>query len=268
MRPGRIKKVVSLVAATLAVATAWSTSGVAQGGAQPPPIRIRIQTAHVKPDMVDTYQDLIKNDVIPALKKVGTPSWRWTFTSGIVGQGFTYAAVTPVTNYAQFDQQGQLPQAIGPAAAATLGAKFRQTVVSTESYIDTMRQDLSILSNSGTPPSLVVIQVLQIRPGKNNEFTDVIKNDWLPLYKKVGWKDVWYYNRTFGGPPAVSQIRLIGKYAELDEPGLFQKAGLTQDQIQALLMRRNAVASVVGNEILRYVPELSFGMPTPPKATP
>lgn len=76
-------------------------------------------------------------------------------------------------------------------------------------------------------------------------------------------------NRTFGGPPQISQIRLISKYAELDEPGLLGKAGLTQEQIQALLARRNAVASVVSNEIVRYVPELNFGMPTmPARVTP
>ena len=269
----RTKGWAPLALAAFAIATSWVAVSGAQGqrgaGAQPPPpIRVRIQMAQVKPDMVDTYQDIIKNDIIPALKKVGQPAWRWTFTSGIVGQGFTFAAVTPVTNYAEFDQQGQFQQVIGPAQAAAIGAKFRQTVVSTQSYIDTMRQDLSIVSNSPTPPSLVVIQTLQIAPGKGQEFTKVITDDWLPLYKKVGWKDVWYYTRTFGGPPAVSQIRLISKYAELDEPALLQKAGLTQEQIQALLARRNAVASVVGSEILRYVPELSFGMPAPPKATP
>jgi hypothetical protein len=255
--------------ALLAVAGSWTAIGFAQGqrggGPQPPPVRVRIQQAQLKPEMVDTFQDLIKNEVVPALKKAGVP-WQWTFTNGIVGQGFTFIVVTPVTSYAQFDQPGPLQQALGPAGAATFGKKLRETVVTTHAYIDTLRQDLSIMSNSGTPPALAVVQVLQIVPGKGNEFTKVMTEEWLPLYKKAGWKDVWFYNRNFGGPPQVSQIRLIAKYADLDAPGVL--AGMPPDQIQAMLGRRNAVASLVATEIVRYVPDLSFGMPTMPKSTP
>ena len=272
MKPTRKLRLVPLAAVALA-ATTWAPIGLAQGqrgaGApQPPPIRFRVQVSQIKPEMVPAYQDLIKNDLLPALKKAGQ-TWQWAFTSGPVGQNFTYVTVSPVTNYAQFDQQpSPVAQALGPAGIANLGAKFRQTVASQQAYIDTLRQDLSIVSNSDTPPAIVVIQALQIAPGKGQEFTNVITTDWLPLFKKAGWKDVWFTNRTFGGPPGVAQIRFLSKYAELDEPGLLQKAGLTPEQIQALLARRNAVASVVNNEILRYVPDLSFGMPAMPRPTP
>ena len=58
--------------------------------------------------MVGTYQDLIKNEANPGIKKGGIV-WRWTWANGPSGQAFTFVSVQPITNYAQYDQPGALP---------------------------------------------------------------------------------------------------------------------------------------------------------------
>ena len=87
-------------------------------------------------------------------------------------------------------------------------------------------------------------------------------SDYLPNYKKAGVKDFWVYAVNFGAPGGqIVTVRPIAKYAELDEPGLLAKAGVTGDAAARIGARRAATATVIGNELVRYVPDLSFGMP-------
>jgi hypothetical protein len=277
MRAIRKAGPLSIVATSVAVVVAWTALGAAQGqrgaggrgGAaapQAPAVRLQVQMTQVKPEMLGTYQDLIKNELIPGLKKAGV-QFRWTYANGPSGQGFTFISAQPVTNYAQFDQPGALQKAIGADGVANFNAKLRPTLVSQHTYLQTLRQDLSIQSNSPTPPALLVVQSFQIAPGKGNDFTSSMTSDYLPNFKKAGVKDFWAYATNFGAPGGqIVTVRAIAKYAELDEPGLLNKAGLTQDAIQQIGARRAAVASVIENNLVRLVPELSFGSPSAPPA--
>src|SRR2546428_529508 len=110
------------------------------------PQRIAVQVTQVRPDMVGTYQDLIKNEANPGIKKGGI-AWRWTWANGPSGQTFTFVSVQPITNYAQYDQPGALQKGIGADGVANYNAKLRSTIVSQHTYIQTLRQDLSIQSN-------------------------------------------------------------------------------------------------------------------------
>lgn len=271
MRPTRKAGPLSIVAVSLAVVVVWTALGAAQGqrgaggrgaAAQAPPVRIQVQETQVKPEMVGVYQDLIKNELIPGLKKAGV-QFRWTYTTGPSGQAFTFTSVQPITNYAQFDQPGALQKAIGTDGVANYNAKIRPTIVSQHNFIQTLRQDLSIQSNSPTPPALLVVQAFQVAPGKGNDFTSSMTSDYLPNFKKAGVKDFWAYGTNFGAPGGqIVTVRALAKYAELDEPGLLNKAGLSQEAIQQMGARRAAVASVIGNDLIRLVPELSFGSPS------
>jgi hypothetical protein len=277
--------VLSMTAVLLAIALAWTMVGNAQGqrgagGGQgrggaaapapqqgPPPVRIAVQVTEVRPDMIGIYQDLIKNEANPGLKKGGL-AWRWTWANGPTGQGFTFVSVQPVTNYAQYDLPGLLQKGIGADGVANYNAKLRPAIVSQHTYIQTLRQDLSIQSNSSTPPALAVIQTFQIASGKGDDFTKSMTSDYLPNYKKAGLKDFWAYAVNYGAPGGqIVTVRPIAKYAELDEQGLLGKAGVTGDAAAQIGARRAAIATVIDNELVRYVPELSYGMPTPPRAS-
>lgn len=75
-------------------------------------------------------------------------------------------------------------------------------------------------------------------------------------------KDFWVYAVNFGAPGGqIITVRPIAKYAELDEPGLLAKAGVTGDAAAQIGARRATIATVIDNELVRFVPELSFGMP-------
>jgi hypothetical protein len=270
MEPMRRVGFLSLFAAVGFCTVAWTAVGNAQGrggaAAQAPPVRVRIQVTQVKPEMVGTFQDLIKNELGPALKKAGV-QYMWTFTTGPIGQGFTFVNVQPVANYAQYDQPGALGRAIGADGVANYNAKLRPTIVAQQAWVQTLNPAMSIVSNATTPPVLVVLQDFQVLPGKNAEFASIMTSDFVPAMRKAGVKDFWVYATNFGGPGGrISTARPIAKYAELDpQPGggLLVRGGLSQEAANQVNARRAALFSSTETNVYRYVPELSFGMPAP-----
>lgn len=254
----------------VALSTLWNSASLAQAPAaqQAPPQRIQVTVTQIKPDMLLTWGDLVRNELIPAQKKVNIP-WRHTFGNGVFGQGFVRVIITPVTNYAQFDQPAVLTRAVDAAANANYNAKIRPAVESTHTSVMTLRQDLSIMSGATTMQPLVVVQTLRLLPGRGADFTASMVQDYLPAYKKAGVRDYWVYATNFGAPGGeFTLVRPIAKYAELDQPGLLAQAGLAQPAIDKMNARRNPLlADGVETEVFQFLPDLSYGMPAMPRGT-
>ena len=259
----------ALVGAVLlaAVAVAWIAVRAQQrggGAAQQAQIRVRLQITQVKPDMSRTYQDLIKSTVIPGLKKAGQPA-QIVFMTGAVGQANTFVTIRPIANYAEFDQPGALQRALGAEGLAAFQAKIQPTIASQQSFVQTLNQNMSIPSNSTTPAGLLLVQDFQVLPGKNQEFAALMTSEYLPAYKKAGVKDFAYWTTNIGGPGGrITTVRPLANYAELDQPGLLNRAGMSQEAIQQLNARRAALISGTETTVVRFVPDLSYFTPAPP----
>jgi hypothetical protein len=252
--------------AVLALAALVAVSQAqAQGPAQPPPPRIQVTVIQLKPDMMTTWEDLQKNELIPAQKKAGLP-WRHTLANGASGQGFTRVMIVPLSNYAQLDMPGFIQRAVSAEANANYNAKIRPTILSQRVSIMTLQVNESIMSNSAPAP-LSFVQAFHVAPGKGGEFAASMREDYLPAYKKAGVKDFWVYNVN-QGEPATVLVRPITNYAELDRPALLVQAGLAQDQQTKIGARRNAtLGGATESEVYRFVPELSYGTPAPVRST-
>src|SRR5688500_19784788 len=80
-----------LLATLVAGVFVWTTIGHAQAPVQPaPPMRVLVAIVQLNPDMVLTWEDLMKNKAMPAAKKNGVP-WRRVYVSanGVEGTGYT-----------------------------------------------------------------------------------------------------------------------------------------------------------------------------------
>ena len=230
------------------------------------PIRIRVQRTEVKPDMVQQWRMLIQNEASPAQKKGGM-AWRHTWADGgPFGNSATFYTVSPVQNFAQFDSPNAIARVLGADGVAKYAARLQPTIASSRAWIEIFQPQSSIESGAKTPPAMVVLQTWQLLPGKGAEMTRLWQAEFMPVYRKAGVRDLWVYSAAFGAPMGeVTIVRPIGKYADLDaRPGLLQRGGLTPDAAQLLQARRNALISSVTQTVLRYVPELSFGMPSRP----
>jgi hypothetical protein len=255
------------LAALVAGAFVWTAVGHAQAPAQaPPPQRQLVAIVQLNPDQVVTWEDLIKNQAMPAAKKNGTP-WRHVYANGVAGTGFTRVTITPITNYAQFDQPGGVQRAFGAEVATKYNAKLAPTIHSQQTYIQTLNLQSSIMGNSTTPASFVVVQSFRVLPGKGGDFQASLRDDFLPAYRKAGVREFLVFGTNFGGVDGV-MARPIAKYAELDQPGLLQRAGLPEEAQTKINARRNAtLAGPIETNIYRFIPELSYGIPAPARAT-
>ncbi|MGO8943346.1 MAG: hypothetical protein ACLQJ7_06700, partial [Syntrophobacteraceae bacterium] len=96
---------------------------------------------HVKPDMLNEWLDLEKNEVIPAQKKGGIAS-RTTYQT-LRGNPFEYVMVTPFDKFAVFDGTSPQVKALGAEGAARLSAKLRKCEESVQVFVSSPLADLS-----------------------------------------------------------------------------------------------------------------------------
>jgi hypothetical protein len=251
----------------LALTASLSGTAFAQAAAQqPPPIRVLVSTTYVKPDMVDTWQNIIRTEAVPANKKAGVP-WRWVFIAGpLSGDNFRFITVIPVTNYAMFDSPNAVTRALGPDGAAKYNAKLRPTILSQHFVVQTLQPNLSMQSYSGNMPALAIVTTLELMPGKGPEFAALQEAEYLPAMKKAGLADYLVFATNFGGPGSQrSIVQYLSKYADLDQPNPLQRA-LGVEGAQKVTQRRQALISRgAENAVYRLLPDLSYGAPTRPK---
>src|SRR6266852_6116874 len=138
-----MKTRLSLLGSLAALAVSLPVLCQAQSGSGPAPVRVRTQIVRVKPDMVNEWIDLQKNEVVPALKKGGVAN-RTVYATGLFGNAFEYTIVQPMGKFAEFDSPGAQAKALGPQANARLAEKLRRCVESTNSFMATQVDDLSI----------------------------------------------------------------------------------------------------------------------------
>ena len=158
-----------------------------------------------------------------------------------------------------------LRKALGDEAFARYTTKVRSMVVSTNTTIQTLVANATLQSFSSTPPPLVTVQTIQLVPGKGQEFASMTASEFLPALKKAGVTDSWMFATTFGGPQGERTIvSPFPNFAALDAgPPIIRALGA--EGAQKLNLKRNALTTSSELTVLRLVPDLSFGVPTPPK---
>lgn len=256
----------ALQKAALAVVCIVSVAAITaetQGTQQAPPARTLVVTTQVKPDMVAAYQELIQKEALPAYKKAGVP-FRWVFSHGPVGPGATFVSAQPIANYAQFDQGPLLRTAMGPEAYGKYLARLQPMILSTHGVIQTLVQNASLQSFSAKPPSWVIVATTHLLPGKGPEYANLTTTEVLPALKKAGVTDSWMFAANFGAPGSQRTIVTpINNWAELDQPNPMIRA-LGAEAAQKLNLKRVALTTGTESVVLRYVPEISYGVPVRP----
>jgi hypothetical protein len=224
-------------------------------GKQPAPNRSRVQQVHVKPDMVNEWLDLQKNEVVPALKKGGTKT-RTVYQTNI-GNGFEFLIVTPFAKFAEFDADGAQVKALGQTAAARLAEKLRKCTDSNANWILTELTSISNIIPNSPPPAKIVSTRIRIAPGRMQDFQNLVKTDILPAFQKAKLSNT-ISNRGMGANPNdVVVTSPLSKYAELDAPSPLERA-LGQEGLAKLLPKTIGLLTVIETIVRTRVADLSF----------
>ena len=140
-------------------------------------------------------------------------------------------------------------------------------IVSTHGVIQTLIPNASLQSALEKPPAWVIRTTVELLPGRGPEYTSITTNEFLPALKKAGVVDSWMFATNFGGSPAQRTIVTpISNWAQLDQPTPLMQA-LGAEAAQKLNQKRAALTTNPEIVVLRYVPELSYGLPARPAGT-
>ena len=231
--------------------------------AAPTPEFLSITVVSVKPEMMIEFQNFMKNTTNPALKKGGL-KWRevWQNTTA-AGDAFEYVIVSPVAKLAEFDEPSALEKGLGAQGLPAWQTKAGALVNSVRRFIIRTRPDLSFAAQRTGAPKLAVVTLVHVAPGRNNEFENFLKTDFVPVMKQAGV--TYLVSQTIFGGNGNEYITLTMResFADLDKGPVHVQAlgpeGATK------LMQKLPAGAVVQLErgITRFVPELSL-MPSTP----
>ena len=162
---------------TLAIAPGRSLS---QQTSAVPNVRTFVQVIRLKPDMVDEWLAIQRNEVLPAQKKAGVTSRTTLVTQ--VGNAFEYAILTPFPKWAGMDGDAPLVRALGREGAAQVNAKLRKCILTQNSYMTNRVDSLTIAADSAPVWRIAVRRAL---PGKMQDYIAYYRAEVLPGLRKA-----------------------------------------------------------------------------------
>jgi len=235
----------------LALAVSLSTPALAQ----PAPTLYRYVHTHVKPDMLNEWLDLQKNEVVPALKKAGQTT-QTVLASGLFGTSYEYVTITPFAKYADFDAVYPLVKALGQAGAARLHEKLLKCIVSQNSYAGMRLTDISNVPDGPLPPIFVSVRY-RIAAGKMQDFQALVKSDILPVYKKANARLIVTQRGLGANVNDVTVATGYAKYADLDG-GPFLVKQLGADGAAKVNAKFAGIRTLIEIVVRSRVADLSF----------
>jgi hypothetical protein len=186
---------------------------LAQGG---PPEWMHVRYVQVRPDMLQEWEDIQKNEVNPAIRKAGVP-FRSVWQTAVFGDAFSFILVEPIEKFARFDEASPVESGAGKEESARIAAKLRKCIVSSRGVAGRFRTDLSILKALQRPPGLGIAVDITVEPSKRDEFEQFFKNEALPAWRKTEIDGLQVLQPVFGGVTnRYSMVFLVGKFAYLD----------------------------------------------------
>jgi len=221
---------------------------------QDAPYRLRLAEIHVRVGQTADFEAMAKlaNE---AYKKQGVP-WREVWSVSQFGEGGVYYAVSPVKNFAQFDEDGPLSK-LSVEDRVSYVNLARNAVESSHYKLIEIANDLSIVSDRKDPPKLARITVLHTLPGKLMELEALIKDLLLPALKAAGVKDFWVHRTVVGGPLGeYTYVLLFDKWADLDSLGTNQK--LLGDNYGQYMARIATSVQGAENMVIKLDPKLTY----------
>jgi hypothetical protein len=217
-----------------------------------------ITIVRVQPAMLTEFQDLMKDEVVPALKKGGVTRYGvWmAATFGEVGE---FMLTRPIKDLAELDDPtNPIVKALGQDAATALRAKVLRLITSSRTFMITPQPDISSTPKSGYEPKLMLMVANNVTPGRTAEFEKGSK-DLLAVISKTNAKALLSSKVSLGGDAnGYLSLVLFDSFTDMNRfPAAFTKAAA------AVKLAPESAGIVIHREYttFRYVPELSIRQP-------
>jgi hypothetical protein len=220
----------------------------AQSPPSPPPW-MQLTVVHVEPAMVDEYI-AVQREITARVKK-GGPPWRIVSRTEVFGDTYQFLIVTPVQNLASFDAKNS------DSELAALNSRAQRYVTRQQSYAIRTLPEIDNPLPEKEQPNLMVVNVVRVPPGREQDYFNVMKSDFLPHFNKA---EVHHVNGTLtlGGESGYIHQFYVKDFAKLDEGSPVVKA-LGAAGAQAVTAKLAGIVTSSELWTARLIPDLSYG---------
>ena len=217
---------------------------------------MQLNVVQVRPDKLDDFVELYRDEINPALRRAGVP-WRAAWRAGEFGETYERIFVTPMASFAELDAGGPLATVLDARQLERVLERLREYTDARQTYAVQYRGDLSVESDNVTGLAIARQTNLLVAPGRSAEFEAFLRDN-RENFRQAGVV-FGIYRRQFGPGPVVWQIvENLRSYAELARGGILRAFGEESDQVLAGLQ---GVITEVERTVLEYDEELSFRAP-------
>lgn len=208
----------------------------------------------VKPDRDGDFRAGVK-EYIAVLKKAGADRG-FTMWASLTGPR-EYVLVSYHSNYAEFDQSEDPKLKEVSGQLASIGSRLNACLESSERFIDAVEPDLS-LPRSGEVPKVVRVMRTLVKADRVNDYTSLVKSEWMPHVKKSGIK-TYLVTRVRYGRPVSEFMSVTGleKWADLDGQSPVVKAA-GDEAYQRYLAKVRPLTDQTEVNLYRHLPDLSY----------
>jgi len=214
---------------------------------------------HVEPSMVDEYT-AVQRDYAARVKKAVNPGR--TVSRVEVGDTGQFLITSPVQNLAAFDAAARQND---PELTA-LNIKMAKYVTNQHSYVIRAIPEIDNPLPTNQAPALIIFDVARVFPGREQDYMNIMKSDFLPHFNKANF---YHVNGavTFGGESGFVHIFYVNNFAALDAGSPVVKA-LGPAGALAVTAKFAGIVSSSEQWIARVLPELSYAAVTRPATAP
>ena len=209
---------------------------------------LQLTTVQIEPSNFDEYIT-VQREYAARAKKLATPGRTVSRTE--FGDTNQLVITSPVQNLASFDAN----RAADPELTA-ITVRMQRYVRGQQTYMIRMLPEIDNPLPANQQPNVMVVNISKVFPGREQDYLNVMKSDFLPHFNKANFYHV-NGTLTFGGDTGFVHIFYANNFAKLDEGSPVVKA-LGAAGAQAVTAKFSGIVASSQQWITRVIPDLSY----------
>jgi hypothetical protein len=214
---------------------------------------LMVMEVQVKPGMGLEWENYLRKDLLPAMKKAGMKDIN-TMRTGEFGVSDQYATWWTLKSLSELDTPGPFEKALGPEGWPVLLANTQRCIAGGRTYILTDQPEVRIAAKPGYVYKTAILVRQTVAPGRDAEFMRNAK-ELVAVFSKTNAKAVFLHRVGLGGNPnEYHWLVAVDTYADVEQFGqAFWKA-----VSEAKLTPMTGIVTHADMQTYAMVPELGI----------
>ena len=231
----------------------------APAAAQDPPPWLEMTIVQVDPARVGEF--LAAQREISALDREAGVPWRSVGRTAVFGDTYRFVITSPLASFAQLDRA-----AADDGPRAGIVSRIRNVITSRTTWAVRTAPTLDNPLPEGEAPALMLVQMVSIAPGREQEYLRVMAEDVLPHFDEAEMHHTTGA-LTFGGEGGYVHVFHVENFAALDQGSPLARA-LGAPAALEIMAKLSGVVTRSEQWLVRYLPDVSFRPEPEPEERP